>query len=434
MKKRILAALMATAMITGIMAGCGSKEETKTPDTPSNKVEQSKPTNKEETKAEEVSLKIWTPENQRTNKTIESMAEEFQKQHPEYKINFTFEVVGEGDAKAEVLKDVDSAADVFFYANDQMVEMINAGALAKLGGSTLDMINSTMSPAVVGTVTNPADGGVYGIPFTHNTFFMYYDKSLMSDEDVKTVEGIMNKETADGVTNFFFESAGGWKLGAWYYGAGNTIYGESQADFEKGCDWNNDTGVAVTNYLIDLKNNPKCAFDNGISVPELISNHKLGVWFDGAWNYQMYKDALGDDLGLGVLPTFKVNGEDKQLKGFYGSKAIGVNSHSKALPVAVKFAAFIGDEAMQLKRFNESNQIPTNLNAGRAPEVLADPVAAVTVKEAEIASVTQPLAAEFGSRYWTAAGALTDGIKDGSVNKNTAKERLTVFADALAVK
>ena len=418
MKRSLLTVMAATAMVAALFTGCSKKDKAE---------------DKAPAEVKEVSLKVWTPENQRTNGTIESMADAFQAAHPELKINWTFEVVGEDKAKDEVMKDVDSAADVFFYANDQMVELCNAGALAKLGGSTLDMVKTTMSDAVVGTVTNPNDGGVYGIPFTHNTFFMYYDKSIMSDEDVKTIEAIMAKPTASDVTNFFFESAGGWKLGAWYYGAGNTIYGPSQSDFAKGCDWNNETGVAVTKYLIDLKNNPKCAFDNGISVAELISNHKLGVWFDGAWNYQMYKDALGDNLGLGVLPTFKVNGKDCQLKGFYGSKAIGVNSHSKALPVAIQFAAFIGNEENQIKRFNESNQIPTNLAAGKNAAVLADPVAAVTVKEAEIASVTQPLAAEFGSRYWSAAGSLTDEIKSGIITKDNVQAKMDTFAAALAV-
>ena len=168
MKKSVLTVVAATAMIGAIFTGC-SKKEAKAEEKPA------------EVTVQEVSLKVWTPENQRTNRTIETMAEAFQAEHPEYKINWTFEVVGEDKAKDEVMKDVDSAADVFFYANDQMVELCNAGALAKLGGSTLEMVKSTMSDAVVGTVTNPNDGAVYGIPFTHNTFFMYYDKSLMSD-------------------------------------------------------------------------------------------------------------------------------------------------------------------------------------------------------------------------------------------------------------
>lgn len=428
MKRKAFAMIMTSMMAMTMLAGCGDAKVSETP----NDAETNTTTDNGE--AEEVTLKVWTPENQRSNQTIEKMAESFQKEHPEWDIDFVFEIVGEDKAKDEVMKDVDSAADVFFFANDQMVELVNAGALAKLGGKAVEDMKANMSESVVGTVTNPDDNSIYGIPFTHNTFFMYYDKSIFGEEDVKTMEGIMNKETADDVTNFFFESGGGWKLGAWYYGAGNTIYGESQNDFAKGCDWNNETGVAVTNYLIDLKNNPKCAFDNEISITEKISQHQLGAWFDGPWNYESYKEILGDDLGLAVLPTFNLNGEDKQLKGFYGSKAIGVNSHSKALPAAIAFATYLGSEEMQIQRFKESNQIPTNNNAAAIEEVLNDEVASVMVKEAEMASVTQPLAAEFGSKYWANVGGIGAEIKSGALTKENAKEKLDVFVKTLEVE
>lgn len=70
-----------------------------------------------------------------------------------------------------------------------------------------------------------------------------------------TLEKIMTKDTADNVYNFYFESSGGWKLGAYYYSAGLTVFGPEGNDFSVGCDWNNATGVAVTNYLIDQSNN-----------------------------------------------------------------------------------------------------------------------------------------------------------------------------------
>lgn len=438
MKKKIIAILTATMMMASVLVGCGGSSDTDSSSatgttTPSAGSSADTSTGSSDT-VEQVSLKIWTPENQRSNGTIESMAESFQALNPQYDISYTFEIVGEDIAKDEVMKDVDSAADVFFYANDQMVELVDAGILAKLGGSTLDMINDTMSDAVVGTVTNPNDDSVYGIPFTHNTFFMYYDKTLLDEEDVKSLETILAKDTGDDVINYYFESGGGWKLAAYYYGAGNTIYGESQSDFAAGCDWNNETGVAVTEYIIDLMNNPKCAFDNEISIIEKISNNQLGAWFDGAWNYDSYKAELGDNLGLAVLPTFNVGGEDKQLKGFYGSKVIGVNSHSSNLAAAVQFAAYLGGEEMQVQRFLESSQIPTNSTAGSIQEVLDDPIAAVTVAEVEIASVTQPLAAEFGSRYWTNVGGLVAEIKSGTLTKDNVKEKLDLFCAAMAVE
>lgn len=299
--------MVTTALLSGL-TGCGSSElENQSAETESLETDG-------EVEVEAVTLKVWTPENQHTNGTIESMAASFQELHPEYDITFTYEVISEDAVGGEILKDVEAAADVFFFLSPQTVELVEAGALARLGGTTVDMIQETMSDTVVGTVTNPYDGSIYGIPFTHNTYFMYYDKSLLTETDVETIEGVIEKDLGEGVTNFFLESAGGWKLASWYYGAGCTIYGEDQNDLSAGCDWNNETGVAVTNYLLDMKTNPKVAFDNEINPTELIGEHKLGAWFDGTWNYQVYKEVLGDDLGMAVLPTYELNGNTNQLK------------------------------------------------------------------------------------------------------------------------
>jgi len=382
--------------------------------------------------AEPVTLKIWAPENQIQTGTLDSMTKSFQALHPEWNITFNVETQGEDTLKDEILKDVSAAGDVFFFASDQLNELINAGAIARLGGSTEEMVRSTMGESVVKTVTK--DDAIYGIPFTHNTFIMYYDKSLLNAEDIKSVEGIMAKDTGDKVYNFCFDPAGGWKLGAWYYGAGLTIYGESQTDFAAGANWNNPTGVAVTNYLIDLINNPKTAFADDVSLSELTADHRIGAWFDGSWNYNLYKEALGDDLGLAVIPTFNPDGKNYQLKGFYGSKAIGVNSQSKNPAVAVAFAAYLGSEEMQLERFEKNGQVPTNLKAGQSEELQADEVAKVIVDEVNTASVMQPTSVEFTSKYWSNAVGIATEIKTGELNKENVQKKLDTFVATLKVE
>lgn len=381
--------------------------------------------------AEPVTLKIWAPENQIQTGTLDSMTKSFQALHPEWNITFNVETQGEDTLKDEILKDVSAAGDVFFFASDQLNELINAGAIARLGGSTEEMVKTTMGESVVKTVTN--DNAIYGIPFTHNTFIMYYDKSLLSAEDIKSVEGIMAKDTGDKVYNFCFDPAGGWKLGAWYYGADLTIYGKSQTDFAAGANWNNSTGVAVTNYLIDLINNPKTAFADDVSLSELTADHRIGAWFDGSWNYNLYKDALGDDLGMAVIPTFNPDGKDYQLKGFYGSKAIGVNSQSKNPAVAVAFAAYLGSEEMQLERFEKNGQVPTNLKVGESEELQADEVAKVIVDEVNTASVMQPTSVEFTSKYWSNAVGIATEIKTGELNKENVQKKLDTFVATLKV-
>lgn len=445
MKKmtKLLSLLLTLTLVVALFAGCGSKDEEKEDDKEVTTTAAAKEADKEDEKepepepeeevvAEAVELKIWVPENQIQEGTMDSMTASFQELHPEWDITFTIETQGEDTAKDEILKDVSAAGDVFFFANDQLTALVDAGAIARLGGSTEEMIHSTMAESVVDTVM--VGDATYAIPFTHNTFFMYYDKSLLSAEDIMSVEGIMAKETGDDVYNFVFDAAGGWKLGAWYYGADLTIYGDSQVDFASGCNWNNETGIAVTNYIIDLLNDPKVAYADDVSLSELTADHRVGAWFDGSWNYNLYKEALGDDLGLAILPTFNPDGNDYQLRSFYGSKAIGVNSQSDYLAAAVAFAAYLGGEEMQLQRFEETAQVPTNITVGDSAAVQADEVAAVIVAEANNASVMQPTSGEFNSRYWANAGAIAGEIVSGDLNKDNVQEKMDTFVETLIVE
>lgn len=416
--KKVLASALVTAMAVSMLAGCGGNTAASG--------------NSQGAAAQDISLKVWVPQNQVDSGIIEQQQKAFAAEHPEWNITWTTEIVGEDVAKENILRDVEAAADVFFFASDQVVELVEAGAIARLGGSTETMVKDTIAESVVATAM--VGDGLYGIPFTHNTFYMYYDKTLMTEEDVKTIEGILAKETADDVYNFYFESGGGWKLGAWYYGAGLDVFGPQGNDLAAGVNWNNETGVAVTNYLIDLINNPKVAYDGEISVSELIADHRLGVWFDGSWNDQNWVKILGDDLGRAVIPTYNLNGVDTQLLGFYGSKCIGVNASSKNPAAAVAFAAFLGNEENQVLRYEKSGQIPANVKAGSSEAVLADPLATVIVNEANTASVAQPASSVFGSRYWNYANTIPTEIRSGEITKDNVKAKLDAFVAAMTAE
>lgn len=428
MKRKVLTSLLAGAMALSLLAGCSGGN-----DNPggggNNPGGGGGSSNGEVT---DVTLKVWLPSNQIDTGILAKQQEDFQAQHPEWNISWDVTAVGEDTMKDEVLRDVDAAADVFLFASDQLPDLVNAGAIAQLGGSTAEMVNSTMAQAVIDTAM--ADGKLYAIPFTHNTFFMYYDKTLLNEEQIKTMEGIMSADSKDNGYNFYFESSGGWKLGCWYYGAGLSVFGPSGSDLSAGCDWNNETGLAVTNYLIDLINNPKCAYDGEIAVSELIADHRLGAWFDGAWNYDTYHNALGDDLGLATIPTYNLNGKDCQLLGFYGSKCIGVSAKSKNPAAAVAFAAFLGNEENQVLRYEKSAQIPTNMNAANSDAVKADLMATVIVNESNNCSVMQPVNAVFSARYWTYAGAIPTEIRSGEINKDNAQAKLDTFVAAMTAE
>jgi len=425
--KKILASALIAVMSLSMLAGCGGSDDANANAGNTEVAGTEAAGNVEVT---DVALKVWCPQNQIDTGLIAEQQAAFAALHPEWNITWTTEAVGEDNAKTEILKDVDMAADVFFYANDQVVELVNAGAIARLGGAVESMVNETIAASVVDTVK--VDGALYGIPFTHNTFFMYYDKTIFTEEEIKSLDTMVAKETGDGVYNFNFDSAGGWKSGAWYYGAGCHVFGADGSDLAAGCDWNSETGVAVTTYLINLLNNPKVG--NGLTVEELAVDHKIGAWFDGSWNYDKYYEALGEDLGMATIPTYNLNGTDVQLKGFYGSKAIGANAKSKNLAAAVAFAGFLGEEAQQIARFEKSAQIPTNINAGNIEAVQNDAMAAVIVAESNNCSVAQPTAAAFGSRYWNYADSITTAIKTGELTEANVQEFMDAFVTSMTAE
>ena len=264
MKKKLAALLLAAMTITAV-AGCGkggdssgSSQGAASGDGGA-KTEEEAPADNAAAdegaatgEVQDIALKVWCPQNQVDSGIMEQQQAAFAAEHPEYNITWTTEIVGEDKCQESVLKDVGAAADVFLFASDQLPSLVEAGAIARLGGATEEMVNSTIAEAVVATAK--VDDALYAIPFTHNTFFMFYDKTILDEADVTSLEKIMAKETADNVYNFYFESAGGWKLGCYYYGAGLSIFGPDGSDVAAGVDWNSEKGVAVTNYLIDLIN------------------------------------------------------------------------------------------------------------------------------------------------------------------------------------
>ena len=426
MKKKVLSLLLVAAMGISMLVGCGGGTDKPSGDSQKPGTEQGSG------EVKEITLTVWAPDNQQ--ELLQKQTAEFAKLHPEYKITWKTAQVGEGDAKTMVLNDPEAAADVFFFANDQVQELVDAGAIARLGGATEKMVKDTMAETVVNTVVaknKAGEEGLYGIPFTHNTFFMFYDKSVLKDVDLTSLDAILAANTADGVANFAFDT-GSYKIGSWYYGAGCSIFGPNGDDLSKGCDWNGATGVEVTKKIISVMQNPKV--DVSHDPFELVAEKKVGAWFTGGWDYAKFKEVMGDDLGVAVLPKYDLNGQAVQLKGFYGSKAIGVSSQSKNLAIAIEFAAYLGSEEQQIARYEASGQIPTNENAAKNEKIAADELALVTIAEAANCSVIQPSASVFGSRYWGKADLIGPAVKNEELTVANVQEWLNKMVAAMCAE
>ena len=168
----------------------------------------------------------------------------------------------------------------------------------------------------------------------------------------------------------------------------------------------------------------------GLDVTELISNHQLGAWFGGDWELKGYAEALGDDLGYTTIPTFGLNGEQVQMKSFYGSKAVGVNAKSDCPAAAVAFATFINTGDQQAARFEQTKVIPTNSDAANTEAVKSNALAIVIMNEANNCAIMQPYSPEFSSDFWDPCTALCDALKSGELNSGNVKEYMDTWVTA----
>lgn len=413
MKKKALSLFLVTAMAVS-MVGCGSKDADKNTEKKDTEaaVETEKPAAAED-EAWEGDLTVWSPQEDQDTNWLQDQCEAFAAEHPNWKINFNYGVCGEGEAKDNVTKDVEAAADVYMLANDNIPDLVSAGALSELGGDYLGYVTSTNSDSILASVTY--NDSVVAFPFTSNTWFMYYDKSVFSEDDVKNFDTMLEKAGEAG-KKVSFKLTDSWYIEAFYVANGCTLFGDG-TDTDAGIDFSGDKATAVTEYLVDLAANPNFLVDaDGSGLAGL--GDSVAALFSGTWDADAVKEKLGDNMGVAALPTVTIDGKEGQMKSFIGSKAIGVNPNAENQQVAMSLAAYLAGEKAQTAHYEMRNILPSNINISLAD----DPIATAVTNVMTDTSIMQPLCKEMGN-YWSPAENMGKNIQSGEVTKDNAAEK-----------
>ena len=116
------------------------------------------------------------------------------------------------------------------------------------------------------------------------------------EDDVKSLDTMMEKDLGDGVYNFGFPMTDSWYVEAFYFGAGCTLFGDG-TDPSAGCDFDSEAGIAATQYMVDLAANPKFTNNQDGSCLALFQEGKLGAFCSGSWDAAAIREALGDNFG-----------------------------------------------------------------------------------------------------------------------------------------
>lgn len=374
----------------------------------------------------DVSLTVWGP--QENQEILKQMCDEFAAANPDKNYTFTYGVVSEADAQKEVIKDISAAADVFAFASDQTATLVDSGALYRVTKNKDEIVASNTEASISAASIG---GELYGYPYVSDTYFMYYDKSKLTEDDVKSIEGIMNKDIEGVSTNFAFDTDNGWYQTAFFFGAGCKLFGDDGTDPTK-CDFNNDRGFMVGEYLIDLVANPKYGanFDDSL-VKAGFADGTLAAAVSGTWNAAEIQASLGDNYAATKLPEFTLsNGETVQMGSMANFKIMGVNSETKNPLDAMALAEWLTNKDNQKTRFEKRSFAPTNVELANDTETMNSNLAVgALAQQAQYATVQTSIPQ--CQNFWTPAEAFGQEIIAGTCTKDNLQAKLDAYVESV---
>lgn len=403
--KRLIPLFLALAAVTPLLAGCRK-----------NNTDNKNPNN---TDTPAVTLKVWGAQDDQS--MLREMCDAFAQAHPEKNYTFTYGVVGEGDAKKIFLDDPDAAADVFHFANDQLADLVNAGALAQIGGSYRTAVEEeNLTGAVDAAMVN---GKLYAFPATaDNGYFLYYNKAVF-DQAPNTLAEILSQCT-DG-RRFAMKVSDSWYLASFFLTAGCTFSEDKKIDF------NSVNGVAAARAVNALCRDPRFVNFGADYDPSIIAGFGDGsviAAVSGTWNAEKIAAEIGEEnLGATKLPMIEIDGVETQMIGFAGYKLVGVNAGSRSPEDAVKLAAWLTSEENQMKRLRERSMAPSNKRAAEDPTMMENPALAALSEQMPFAVSQNNVPAS----YWTAAEGFGTDLVAGNVPDDALQGKLDVLVETV---
>ena len=369
--KKIIALLLALVMVLGL-AACGETPapvETQAPTEGGNET----PTegSNENPLAGTYDIVMWVSEMDGMAALTQEMIDAFEVAYPGIVINAQIEGVSEADAGSKVIADVASAPDIYCFAQDQLARLVQAAALAPIGGDVAELIKSQNDGGSVAAAT--VAGTLYAYPMTSdNGYYMYYDTSIISEEDAESLEAIIAACEANNV-KFRYALENAWYTASFFFATGcqSNWYMNEAGEFTSVEDtFNSEAGMAAMKGMQMLAQSP--AYDSNADIFT-----DAGVVITGIWNAGAAADHFGENLGATKLPSFTVDGQTYQLGSYFGCKLMGVKPQSgdnaaQKTVVLQLLAQYLTNKENQLARFNAFGWGPANIEAQADEAVKAD--------------------------------------------------------------
>ncbi len=350
-------------MLVACLASCGGNDESSTASTgdaskgDASTGEQSQAASAELAGTYDVTL--WVSEKEGVADLTKEQIKAFEAANPGIKINASVEGVTEGDAASHVVADVASAPDIFCFAQDQLARLVQASALAKLGTGAAANITAANDEGSIRAAT--VAGTLYAYPLTSdNGYYMYYNKSLISEEDAKSMEKIIAACEKNNL-KFRYALENAWYTASFFFATGCVSNWTMDADGKFNAvedTFNSEKGLIAMKGMQKLAKSS--AYDSNADIFT-----DAGVVVTGIWNADSAQEHFGDNFAAAELPSFEVDGKSYHLGSYSGYKLMGVKPQTDAKKAAVLslLAQYLTGKDCQTQRYEQFQWGPSNKEA-----------------------------------------------------------------------
>ena len=252
------------------------------------------------------------------------------------------------------------------------------------------------------------NGDYYAYPYTgDNTYYLQYDKSVLTADDVKSVEALLDKAASLGKKVGYNLKTAYWGAAAMFtYGADYNMSFDADGNITNvEADFDGEKGIKAAKAIYKIVKHE--AWQDAMEAPN--ATNGLIACIAGTWDVAAYKEALGDNYACAVMPTVTIDGDTKNLGAFLGGKLFGVNpqrADADRLVAAHELAKFLSGKTAQLARFDNAGTAPCHVEAAAEERVQNDQNVAVLAAHGSYAHAQTAVPGNF----WSAPATLVETL------------------------
>ena len=383
MLKKYTAILAAVVMLTGVLSGCqkndnNTTESVSTEEGTTQEATTEEPANVDETgfTLDDITLTVWES-GEGPDDFIEYASKKFMELHPNVTIEYVNVEVDNALATLEKCEANGNWPDVFAAPQDQL------GALVE-GDYVLPTQDEETIKSLVYNVCSEAvtyDGVMYGYPVAIETYALFYNKDLISEDQVPaTWDDLVAfcktfQEEHTDKRGFMMDVSNGYYTAIFTTCDDNHLFGEDGTDLTAS-NINSQAAVKGMTYFQNLRkilDAPAEELTTDIA-DKAFADGEVALYISGPWNVSVFSDA-GVNFGVTTLPILP--GEQLPAASFVGTRAMFVCSQSEHPYEASVFAAFLDSEEMQQFRAEATGALPavTTVTGSEYDEVFFNQIA-----------------------------------------------------------